>query len=227
MGAYERVNDGRRDGFAFFLRQAHQFPLAMLALIDMARPKTADPGLHVVRQGRIGLAHIDELRVAAALRQTYRMQRRCLGRFGIVGVVRMVTLARNVNGAVLEPVLVGDVVDHGTTRHLEARIMLWKYVPEQLHRLQKFRRAQFLIADDQDGVIDESPIHALADCIIDGPSQIDAADFSPRVRRERCDRTTGKLLVHVFLVRPHNGAGFYHPSGNTITCKQRSLEPQR
>jgi hypothetical protein len=68
-------------------------------------------------------------------------------------------------------------VDHWTFWHLETRIVLRKDVSEELYRLQKFVRAQVLIADDQDRVIDESPVQALPDCVIDGPSEIDAADF--------------------------------------------------
>src|SRR6266478_1333126 len=64
------------------------------------------------------------------------------GRFGVVGVVCVIALARDVSPAILEPVLVGDVVDHWTFRYLETRIVLRKDVPEQLHRLQKFWRAQ-------------------------------------------------------------------------------------
>ena len=94
----------------------------------------------------------------------------------------MVSLARYIDRAVLEPVLVGDIVNHWAFRHLETRIVLRKYVPEQPHRLQEFGRAQVLIADHQHRAINKNAVQVRPGCFIDGPSEIDAADFGASVR---------------------------------------------
>src|SRR5277367_667005 len=105
------------------------------------------------------------------------MQRRRFWRIGVVGVVRMVALARYVDRAVLEPILVGNVVDHWAFWHLETRIVLRKDVPEKLHRLRKIGRAQVLTADDQNRVINKNAVQVHPDSLIDGPPEIDAADL--------------------------------------------------
>jgi len=135
-----------------------------------------------------GFAHIHELRVAAGVRQFHSVESGRLRRRAIVRVIGVIALAGNVGLAVLELVLVGDVVDGGTIRHREARIVLRKYLTEQFHRLQKLRRAERLVANAKNGVIDEGLVQSRAGGVVDGLSQIDAADLGACVCRQRLDR---------------------------------------
>jgi hypothetical protein len=48
-------------------------------------------------------------------------------------------------------------------------------------------------------VIDECPIQSLPDGIIEGRSEIDAADLSAGMRREACDCAVSNDLLHVVL----------------------------
>src|SRR6267142_347398 len=68
MSAHERMNDERGDGATLLLRQAHELPLAVPALIDVACLEAVDPPLGFLRQAVIGLVHVDEWCLAAGLR---------------------------------------------------------------------------------------------------------------------------------------------------------------
>ncbi len=76
-------------------------------------------------------------------------------------------------------------MDGGTFRHGEARIVLWEDFTEQLHRLEELWGAELLVADAKYGVIDEGLVQRRAGCVIDGLTQIDAADLGPGVSGQR------------------------------------------
>ena len=66
--------------------------------------------------------------------------------------------------------------------------MLRENLAENPHGLQKFRRAQLLIADRQHGMVFEGAVEAGARRFIDRPAQVEAADLGAGMRRQRRDR---------------------------------------
>ena len=61
------------------------------------------------------------------------MKRGRLGRYRVIRVVSMIALARDIDSAVLQLILIGDVVDQWIIRHGEARIVLGEDLAEVLH----------------------------------------------------------------------------------------------
>jgi hypothetical protein len=116
------------------------------------------------------------------------MQRRCVGRLGIVGMVGMITLSGDVHPPILQLVLIGDVMDGRTFRDPEAGIVLREDFSEEFHRLQKLRRAEVLIANGEHRVIREGLVQGRARCLVNGLAQVNAVDFRSGMRGKRLDR---------------------------------------
>ena len=89
------------------------------------------------------------------------MQRGRLWRHRIIGMIGVIALAGDIDPAVSGLVLVGDVVNRGTFRHGEARIVLRENLAERLHRLQESERAE-LAAHREDCMIDKGLVQRRA-----------------------------------------------------------------
>ncbi len=187
MRPHQRVHHRVRHKLLRRLAQRHQLPLAVAALVDVDRAQTVDPLPHRRRKIEIRPMHVDELRVAAAIRQLHRMQHGRLRRFGGIRVIGVVALARNVALAVRVEVLVGDVVDLRTIRQRKARVVLREHLAEQLHRIEQLRRRQMLIAEHQHRVLDERTVQPFAHCRVHRLRQVHAADLGAGMRTEGRD----------------------------------------
>src|SRR5271169_1868714 len=103
-------------------------------------------------------------------------------------MIGVVALARDVALAVGIEILVRDVMDRGTIRQCEARIVLGKHLAQQPDRGKQLMRRQLLVAKHQHRMVDEGAIEPCPTGLVDRAGQIDAEHFRAGMRGERGDR---------------------------------------
>src|SRR5260370_5918557 len=133
MRSDDRMNDRSRRNLLSLFRQARELSLAVFALIDVSRLQAVDALLHLFGKRIVCLVHVNELRVAAGLRELHGINRRRLRRLDIIRVIGVVSLAGDVDPPVLAFILIRGVVDLRTFGDSEARIVLQKDLAEDLH----------------------------------------------------------------------------------------------
>ena len=188
MGANNRMSHRVGDTAAAFRTQLHQLPRAVTALVDMDCFQAVEAAFGLLRQFVVGEAHIGVLGIAAQVGQAHGVQNCGLWRAGCIRVVSVIAFAGNVTPPVGIEILVRDVVDERTLGQRKAGIVLREDFSEELHRLQKLRRAELLIANGEHRMIREGLIQGRARCLVNGLAQVNAADFRSGMRGKRLDR---------------------------------------
>ena len=70
-------------------------------------------------------------------------------------------------------------MDIRALRQCEARIVLWKYFAEQLHRIEQLARRQMLVAEHQHRMVDERAVQPFPQRDTDRLREVDAATSAP------------------------------------------------
>ena len=143
----------------------------------MPRLEALDAFLYVLGKRIVCLAHVHELRVAAAFRQPHGIKRSRFWGLDIVRVIGVVSLAGDVDAPILQFLLIGDVVDLRTFGDREAGILLQKDLAEDLHRLKKLWSVQPLVADRNHRVVEKSLIEPCVGFFVNRTADIEAGNL--------------------------------------------------
>src|SRR5579859_2642452 len=183
MGAHERMDAGRWECLAAFVRQVSERARAVFAEIHMHGLQTVDALLCRVWQIVVGAVHVDVLRVAATAGQRDREQRRGFRWRGMVRVVGVKTLAGN-DALAIHDLIVGDVVDVRMAGNMGLPLVVLLELTEHLGGLLEPLRRQLLITDHQHMVVGKRVVQLGAGAWIDVIAKVEAAYFRSRMVRE-------------------------------------------